>query len=81
VKEGATVLIAEEVARLCQIGARAEGAKSNQKYQKREEASIVKRYYHVRFPNAKLYDGLQMKLVGLASSKRHSGILYGKTIS
>jgi hypothetical protein len=76
VEEGAAVLIAEEAARLCQIDAQAEGAKSNWKYQKSEEASTVKkRHYHVSLPDAKLYDGLQMKLVGLAYSKKRSGIL------
>ena len=76
VEEGAAISIAEEAARLCQIDACTEGAKSHRKYQKREEASTVKkRHYHVRLPDAKLYNGLQMKLVGLASSEKRSGIL------
>jgi hypothetical protein len=76
VEEGAAVSIAEEAARLCQIDARKEGAKSDRKYRKREEGSTVKeRHYHVRQPDAKLYDRLQMKLVGLNSNGRRSGIL------
>ncbi len=76
VEEGSAVSIAEEAARLCQIDARAEGAKSNRKHQKREQASTVKqRHYHVRLPDAKLHDALQMKLVGLGSTGKRSGIL------
>jgi hypothetical protein len=75
-EEGAAVLIAEEAAQLCQIDTQAEGAKSNRKYRKREEGSTVKqRDYHVSQLDAKLYDGLQMKLVGLTSNGKRSGIL------
>jgi hypothetical protein len=46
-----------------------------QKDQKREQASTVKqRHYHVRLPDAELYDVQQMKLVGLGSRGKHSGI-------
>jgi hypothetical protein len=76
VEEGAAVSIAEEAAQLCQIDTRKEVAKCNCKYRKREEGSTVKqRHYHVRQPDAKLYNWLQMKLVGLNSNGRHSGIV------
>jgi hypothetical protein len=36
---------------------------------------VKQRHYHVRLLDAELYDALhQMKLVGLGSSRKHSGI-------
>jgi hypothetical protein len=76
VEEGAAISVAEEAARLCRIDARSEGAKSDRKYQKREEASTVKkRHYHVRVQNAKLHDRLRMKMVGWTTDITHGDLL------